>query len=42
MTLPIPDFVPSAPAESRDAWHEIRCELITPLHGGCWQNTNGI
>ncbi len=42
MTLLILDFAPPALAESRDAWHEIRCELVTPLHGGCRQNTNEI
>mgnify|MGYP000455489277 FL=1 len=35
MALLIPDFGPMAKLpESKEAWQEIYCELVTPLHGG--------
>ena len=35
MALLIPDFGPMEKLpESKEAWQEIYCELVTPLHGG--------
>ena len=35
MVLPIPDFdPPKTSPETKEAWQEICCELVTPMHGG--------